>query len=588
MNVNELLTFRPDKGGKRKILDVPDAKIKEKKRKEKSGRETSDEVDNFFKKILKKQEPTSRQEIQQPQVEERKPNPSLQEDELSAAEKERILAAVENEEEGEIIDASYVKRTILSFEKKVTKNSEMRIKFPDHPEKFMESELDLHDEVQRLHILATVPEHYPIIAKLHATNTLLGLITHENSDISIAAVDLLQEMTDVDILVEGDEGANDFVDALLESQVIAVLVQNLERLDEKQKEEADGVHNSLAVIENMTEFKSDTCGLAGEQGLIGWLLKRIKQKGFDPNKLYASEILAIMLQSNDGNRQMVGDLNGVDILLQGLAYYKRHDPNGPEELEFMENLFNCLCSSLLYSPNKELFLKGEGLQLMILMLREKKMSRASSLKVLDFAMTGADGGENANKFIEILGLRSLFPLFMKAPKRNKKLGTGPEAAEEHTNSIITSLFRHSVGSSRSRLVQKFVENDHIKVDRLMELYFKYQSKVQDADMKIEKEKDDLEEQGDVIDEALEESFYLRRLDAGLFTLQLIVCVMMEGCSSGVASIKNRVMQVLTQHGGSPKDIKEIMREYASHVGDSDANESAEMEKRRLLTLVDRF
>ena len=47
--------------------------------------------------------------------------------------------------------------------------------------RFMESELDLHDEVQRLHILATVPEHYPIIVKLHATNTLLGLITHENS-----------------------------------------------------------------------------------------------------------------------------------------------------------------------------------------------------------------------------------------------------------------------------------------------------------------------------------------------------------------------------------------------------------------------
>ena len=34
-------------------------------------------------------------------------------------------------------------------------------------------------------------------------------------DISIAAVDLLQEMTDVDTLVEGDEGANDFVDALV-------------------------------------------------------------------------------------------------------------------------------------------------------------------------------------------------------------------------------------------------------------------------------------------------------------------------------------------------------------------------------------
>ena len=35
----------------------------------------------------------------------------------------------------------------------------------------------------------------------------------------------------------------------------------------------------------------------------------------------------------------------------------------------MEDLFNCLCSSLMFNANKDLFLKGEGLQLMILMLR---------------------------------------------------------------------------------------------------------------------------------------------------------------------------------------------------------------------------
>jgi len=203
-------------------------------------------------------------------------------------------------------------------------------------------------------------------------------------------------------------------------------------------------------------------------------------------------------------------------------------------------------------------------------------------------MTGPDGADNCNKFVEILGLRSLFPLFMKVPKRNRKVGAGPESAEEHTSSIIASLYRHTAGSNRSRVIQKFVENDHIKVDRLMELYFNYRTKVQEADLKIEKEKDELEEQGDVIDEAMEDTFYLRRLDAGLFTLQLLVCIMMEACCSGVLSIRNRVMQVLTQHGGSPKDIKEIMREYASHVGDSDSVESAELEKRRLLSLVDRF
>jgi beta-catenin-like protein 1 len=47
----------------------------------------------------------------------------------------------------------------------------------------------------------------------------------------------------------------------------------------------------------------------------------------------------------------------------------------------MENLFDILCSSLMETVNRERFLRGEGLQLMNLMLREKKMSRNGSLKV---------------------------------------------------------------------------------------------------------------------------------------------------------------------------------------------------------------
>ena len=37
-------------------------------------------------------------------------------------------------------------------------------------------------------------------------------------------------------------------------QVIALLVQNMERLDEKIKEDADGVHNTLAI---MCELKNE-------------------------------------------------------------------------------------------------------------------------------------------------------------------------------------------------------------------------------------------------------------------------------------------------------------------------------------------
>ena len=65
----------------------------------------------------------------------------------------------------------------------------------------------------------------------------------------------------------------------------------------------------------------------------------------------------------------------MDSILQQLAYYKRHDPTSMEELELMENLFDVLCALLLYTPNRDLFLRAEGLQLMNLMLREKKSSR---------------------------------------------------------------------------------------------------------------------------------------------------------------------------------------------------------------------
>ncbi|CAH3171032.1 unnamed protein product, partial [Porites lobata] len=479
---------------------------------------------------------------------------------ISEEERMKILEMVENEPEVEALDVGSLKRMLLMFEKKVTKNQEMRIKYPDNPEKFMDSELDLNDEVQKLHVVATVPHLYQHIVDVNAVGTILGLLSHENSDISIAVIDLLQELTDVDTLNESEEGATALIDALLDGQVIALLVQNLDRLDENVKEDSDGVHNTLGIIENMTELRTSVCQAAGEQGMLGWLLRRLKQKPhYDANKLYCSEILSILLQNTEENRQLLGELNGIDTLLQCLSLYKRYDPTTSDELEFMENLFNCLCSSLMFNANKDLFLKGEGLQLMILMLREKKLSRRSSLKVLDYAMQGPEGTENCSKFIEFLGLRTLFPLFMKPLKSNKKVGSSEDEIEEHVCSIIMWLFRNLSGNLRTRLVQKFVENDHIKVDRLMELHFKYHSKIQECDTKIEKEKQSLQDEGEEIDEAMEDEFYMRRLDAGLFSLQLIDCIIMEVCSSGVSSVKQRVVTLLNQHGGSMKDIRAVMR-----------------------------
>lgn len=56
---------------------------------------------------------------------------------------------------------------------------------------------------------------------------------------------------------------------------------------------------------------------------------------------------------------------------------------------------------------------------------------------------------------------------------------------EHVISIISSMLRHCRGTQRQRLMTKFTENDHEKVDRLLELHFKYLEKIELIDREIE-------------------------------------------------------------------------------------------------------
>ncbi|OXU28599.1 hypothetical protein TSAR_005359 [Trichomalopsis sarcophagae] len=535
------------------------------------------------------------------------PENDVVEPQLTQEQKADILKYVETEAaEVEPLDETNLKRMILLFEKRALRNQEMRVKFPDQPDKFMESEVELHDVLQELHAVATNPELYPVMVELGIVPSLLELLAHENTDVAVGVVDLLQELTESDVYNEAAEEADTLIDALLQQQVFALLVQNLDRLDESISEESDGVFNTLAIFENLLETRPELCVEAGKQGLITWLLKRIKMKTpFNTNKLYASEILSILLQNTQENKLLLGDQDGIDVLLQQLAYYKRHDPQTDQEQELMENLFDILCSSLMESVNRERFLKGEGLQLMNLMLREKKMSRNGSLKVLDYAMNGADGKDNCSKFVDILGLRTIFPLFMKTPTKNRKKIVTAEEHEEryqlpkqssfglalsrtlalppkqsisvakHVVSIIASMLRHCKGQQRQRLLSKFTENDYEKVDRLMELHFKYLEKVEEVE-KNAKDDDD------------EEETMIKRLNEGLFTLQLVDYILLEACIGCPPAVKQRVTRILTQRRASLKTIRNIVREYAGNLGDDGDVEWKEAQQQHILQLIDKF
>ncbi|KAL7727601.1 hypothetical protein ACLKA6_014948 [Drosophila palustris] len=587
MDIGELLAFKPEQTPKRPHEDDDDFALPEPASSDIGKRGGGDEKSKRMRRIADAKETANYRKAHDGNAagSGSASASSFEFDpELTEEERLNILKYVESEEaEGDVLDEQGLKKLILVFEKRNLKNQEMRIKFSDNPEKFMESELDLHTVIQELKAVATVPDLYPLLVELHGLHSLLELLAHQNTDIAVAVVDLLQEVTDVDILGESSEGAEALIEALRKEQICALLVQNLERLNEQVKEESDGVHNTLAIVENLTEIDGEFVREAATQGLLAWILKRLKGKSpFDPNKLYCSEILSILIQTENENRLLLGTLDGVDVLLQQLAVYKRHDPASNEEQEYMSNLFNCMCSALMARENRDRFLNGEGLQLMNLMLREKKMSRNGSLKVLDHAMAGQDGRENCNKFVEILGLRTIFPLFMKTPKRNKQRLLSVDEHEEHVCSVIASMLRNCKGTQRQRMLAKFSENDYEKVDRLLELHLKYLAKVEAIDREIDQQPKDIG-----IDEDEEaENNYIKRLTGGLFTLQRIDYILLE-VSATTEAVKQRVLQILNLRSASMKTIRSIMREYAGNLGDGDTD-WREQEQTHILSLVDRF
>lgn len=84
----------------------------------------------------------------------------------------------------------------------------------------------------------------------------------------------------------------------------------------------------------------------------------------------------------------------------------------------------------------------------------------------------------------------------------------------------------------------------------MELHFQYSERIQSANQSTDDDEDDDDDE-----------IYLRKLDAGLFTLQLIDYIILEIASntSNIPSIRQRVLQILNLRNSSIENIKEIVR-----------------------------
>ncbi|WVR03234.1 hypothetical protein IAU60_000225 [Kwoniella sp. DSM 27419] len=516
-----------------------------------------------------------------------------------------IFEAAGDEEDGPALDLPGLRRQLGKFERIVTKNAEQRGKFPDDPSKFIESESDLDGALKQfLPLTQNPPLFYPELIRSGVVALLTNLLSHENTDIAIDVIEVIRELTDEDVgaevddledEAEGSEGGRayktrmamgEFIDDLLDNSILDLLVSNLSRLDESEETDSQGVFHILGVFENLLSFMPPLAEqITSGTALLPWLLKRITKKEYDSNKQYASEILAILLQENRDIIMRLGELDGLDALLQVLSQYRKKDPADSEEVEFMENVFDCVCSALSQPEMKKAFEVSEGVELMVLMMKEKLLSKTRAIKVLNYALQTEDGAANCEKFVEVLGLKSLFSAFMgKGEGKKKKLNaTSSFEDEEHLLGILVSLFTN-LGSDtpeRIRLIAKFVEGNYEKVERLLEMREAAEGKLKAVNREIQMERRVMEANKEEITDVEESEWYLRRMDAGLSSLQNADYVLAWVCMEDDGAMTHARL-LLYRKNQSFKDVVAVLTEFKENVGDEPEEAEEETNVQRMI------
>lgn len=399
------------------------------------------------------------------------------------------------------VDNETARRLLLQLEKRMLRNRQLRVKYVDDPRRFVDSEVDLDEAIKEMSVLTSAPEVYGVLVECGGAGSISSLLLHENGDVRASACALLFDLTDPEAS-EGSEGGlgatRKLAAALVEANVVEMLASNLERFDETVAEESQATHDALGVLEHMYELEPASAQTSWRRApeLGQYLVSRVGRKGFDANKLYASEVLAIAVQRSEANARSLAANNLLDGLLQAANYYRRRSPGDEDEQECVANIFDALYAALTSAPsaNAPLFARGEGVELMLRCAREGRHAAAGALKVLDAALSSFaptyDDDCVATRLVANAGLKIVFPALAgkgaaRPPKLERRPSLKRRRAKRHADdqrecdervlAIVASLCFYAVPTApddaRPRIVAKFAEQG--KIDRLTHLVHRY-------------------------------------------------------------------------------------------------------------------
>ncbi|KAK5069454.1 DNA-dependent RNA polymerase II [Lithohypha guttulata] len=473
-----------------------------------------------------------------------------------------VLDYIEQNEDDDVeeeINLVWLKRTALNFERKTNKNAELRAKYEDDPTKFMSSEADLDSEIKSLSLLSEHSDLYKDFVRSGCSDSLVGLLAHDNTDIAIAATEVIADLIDEDSGASADDWSV-LVKSMLKADLIGLLVSNLNRLDEKTESDNAGVYHVLSVIESLLSDTANAEKIGANAKFLKWLLQRIKQSDesasnkVGQNRQYAAEILVILAQTDVKNIERLVKLDAVDTILELLSAWRSRDPEkDSDEEEFAGNLFDCLVTLVKHASGRDEFIQKEGMELCLIMLKDGKFSKHGALRVLDHAADGFSGGPVYERLVDAGGLKQVFTALMKSKKLERE-------SIEHLIGILSSLLRllPPGSASRIRLLAKFVEKDYEKCNRLLELRKGYSDRLAAAEEQIEQEKKSLSPE-DVED--TENEYLSRRMDAGLFPLQTLDIILAWLIAEDDGARKYILASISKDTGGMAKLRAITMAEY---------------------------
>jgi hypothetical protein len=419
----------------------------------------------------------------------------------------------------------------------------------------MESELDLNDRIDALHILATNHALYQIFLDLNTVDSLLSLLDHANIDISLAVLSLLSELTEKDVGVEDeeDEPVKQLTEQLLSADNFQLLVHMLSRIWESRLEQTqgeqslartdfdEGLGNFFGMIDNVLELSVSFAAPCLESAPFISLIVDMALNASSPPissvELQAAELLDTLLVSfltlnstNDNIRDTISNSKGWNVLtsavvmqkyLSCLSFCAQWTTNhwDTTALEWLGNILSSFSQLSAYATDQ--FIEMQGVAMLANFATLPQFS-AGVIRCLD-TVARLRPVEVSGLLVQNGAISLLHAFMMQLQKQKQKQKRKHHKSkkdtpqESHIWYLLWLLWMRAEDepSLCERLRRKLRENGYAKLICLLQCYLSLARNVHDAVSAWYPEEDDVSE-GEMELEKQE-----IRVDAGLMSLQHI-------------------------------------------------------------------